>query len=447
MDALKRSIESGFSINSHSNLGNTPLHLSVLHNKRELFDYILTVDDVRIDAQNFWEMTPLMCAVQTRQTYYCEQLLAKGASVNVIYKGDNTLLHEVDTNLEIALMLIERDIDVNSVNSSGQTPLYTACTIGAYEIVSMLLCHGADPTIKCCGKLPLAEAVYTFPLIFQEILFDYTFHENEKCPIYIGILLGAASNPLFFDKILEQLSRIEFDDDSLPELASALDKLPFKTFKQIVDLCPKMFLRKFTVWVVCRAQFYFFKNTDVLEYCAFFIRQECFFHWFRLDHLFSTTCSVMNIGDNFRFPEATLNVIIYILLSYGSEFKYCHLESIYDRQGFSAFFETMLHMDVIDILTLPHHYTLVAAIYKIRLNLRSLENPFIDLPQRQRRLSDLSLLELSRNAARTFILDHYGVEKCGQFLAIVKRLNIPTVCKDILILKKLLSKPLIGDDL
>lgn len=431
---MKNLVESGFSINTHNNQGNTPLHLAVLYNQRELFDYILTVEDVRIDAENFRGLTPLMCAVSCGQIYFSEQLLEKGASVDVRYIGESSLLHEVD-NLETALMLLERNIDINSVDSYGKSPLYTACEIGAYEIACMLLCHGADCTIECCKKLPLAATFLTCPLFFQEILFDFTFHENEKCAIYLGMLIEAVSSPLLFDKILKKSSRFLFDESAFSHLTSVLDKLPFETFKQIVSQCSDNFVEELTIYIVCGERYKFFQNSEVLDYLTVFSREAYFRDTFQFESLFSANVFV---EKKFEFPEATLNNIFYLLLSYGSNLSFCDLKSIYNRQGFSDFFETMLHMEVCGFLLFP--YTAVSAIYNVKLDLITLENLFIEFPQQKRRLSEFSLLELSLNAARNHIMTHYGLANCGQFLATVKRLDIPIICKDILILKRSLSK-------
>ncbi|RZC37580.1 uncharacterized protein BDFB_013152 [Asbolus verrucosus] len=161
---LKLLLESGKSANINDNNGNTPLHIAVLKDKVKVFDYLLGLDDVRIDAENFDGVTPLAMALICANEYFALELIRKGADVNVARNTGYTPLHySVSNTLKVAQALILEGAEINVRSCLGETPLYVACERGNSDLVYMLLYFGADPSIPCCeGILPFTLALSNY---------------------------------------------------------------------------------------------------------------------------------------------------------------------------------------------------------------------------------------------------------------------------------------------
>ncbi|KAN0141689.1 Ankyrin repeat-containing domain protein [Lactarius tabidus] len=76
-------------------------------------------------------------------------MLDHNAGVHVCGAGGDSLLHcaAIAGRLEVARLLLKLDIEVNSRNNEGSTPLHLASAgyeVGNPDIVRLLLDHGAD---------------------------------------------------------------------------------------------------------------------------------------------------------------------------------------------------------------------------------------------------------------------------------------------------------------
>lgn len=78
-------------------------------------------------------------------------LIHAGADINAIYRFGNTYLIQEAISIEstnILRILLENGVNVNSVNSSGQTALHLAIMLGEVDHIKLLLKYGADPRIN-----------------------------------------------------------------------------------------------------------------------------------------------------------------------------------------------------------------------------------------------------------------------------------------------------------
>ena len=72
-----------------------------------------------------------------------QRLISKGADMNYEDEEGNTLLHVVG-NVEMAEFLLQRDLNIETRNNKGETPLYTAIKRGHYDVALLLSKKGAD---------------------------------------------------------------------------------------------------------------------------------------------------------------------------------------------------------------------------------------------------------------------------------------------------------------
>lgn len=86
-------------------------------------------------------------------------LLSVGADPNSTVTGSSPLYAAVwHHRLEATSSLIARGANVNAVEPSGVTPLFTAASNGDDALVRLLLAHGADANVRASCGTPLDVA-------------------------------------------------------------------------------------------------------------------------------------------------------------------------------------------------------------------------------------------------------------------------------------------------
>jgi hypothetical protein len=91
-----------------------------------------------------------------RKSAIVELLLKKGAPVNAKTQEGMTPLHVIEPNLDLVRLLLKYGADPNVATTAGITPLMQAAARGDRELVEILLVAGADPdaqlTVSPLGK-------------------------------------------------------------------------------------------------------------------------------------------------------------------------------------------------------------------------------------------------------------------------------------------------------
>lgn len=110
---------------------------------------------------------PLMAAIEKGDAAAIRRLLDDHADVNATNDAGATALMRAVSNADAALVrtLIDRGANVNAKSDEGRTALLVASGLhGGLPIVSTLLEHGADPSVKAAGfggeTNPLTEAAW-----------------------------------------------------------------------------------------------------------------------------------------------------------------------------------------------------------------------------------------------------------------------------------------------
>lgn len=101
---------------------------------------------ININTPNKKGETPLWTAITSKKYDLVRLLLDNNANINEGYNGHTPLTYACkknDTNL-LNLLLQYPQLNVNSTNALGKTPLYIACLHGNFDIVKILLLHNAN---------------------------------------------------------------------------------------------------------------------------------------------------------------------------------------------------------------------------------------------------------------------------------------------------------------
>ncbi|XP_046375434.2 ankyrin repeat and KH domain-containing protein mask-like [Haliotis rufescens] len=124
------------------------LHLACRGFNMDIVKYIVTqniVDDINTRTKN--EETPLMIAAMSQNKEAFDLLLQKGASLALVDKYDNTILHSASFGgkLEIAEFILAQNIvDINRRGDGGMSAVMMAAFFGNREVFHLLEKKGAN---------------------------------------------------------------------------------------------------------------------------------------------------------------------------------------------------------------------------------------------------------------------------------------------------------------
>ncbi|RZC27681.1 Ankyrin repeat domain containing protein, partial [Asbolus verrucosus] len=158
VEALESLLDSPRWYNVRDQSGHDLLQIAILLYKRQVFNFLLSLEGYPFDAVDKRGLTPLHVAVTVghRKEYFAMKLIRKGADVHATSKSGDTPLHYAiyrDCNLKIVEFLIINGADINAQNCDGETPLhkmFTQLSMNSavlIEAVSMILYYGSDVSI------------------------------------------------------------------------------------------------------------------------------------------------------------------------------------------------------------------------------------------------------------------------------------------------------------
>lgn len=159
-------------LNLRDAFGNAPLHRAI-RNSRQVLAKLLIDFGADLNACSSDGSPPLHLALNNGQEFILKHLVEHGADLNAGNSDGETLLHLAAKRglVEVAEMLVNHeDVNINTTDSSGFTPLHTAFT--SYRnyndvVVRLLLEHGADigartktgsTPLHVCASNPSGEA-------------------------------------------------------------------------------------------------------------------------------------------------------------------------------------------------------------------------------------------------------------------------------------------------
>jgi ankyrin repeat protein len=165
VEALKRLISAGASLESANAAGETPLLLAVKNNHLPAAALLIDTGS-NINAQAANKDSPWLLAGALGRTEMLRHMIPKGPDFSLRNRfGGNALIPACErAHVETVKLLLTTTIDVNHVNNLGWTCLLEIVILGDggarhVEVAKLVLAAGADPNIADKdGVSPLAHA-------------------------------------------------------------------------------------------------------------------------------------------------------------------------------------------------------------------------------------------------------------------------------------------------
>ena len=129
----------GASVRARDKIGRTPLMLAAIHGRVEAVKVLLE-NGSELDAANKNGGTAFWFAIVNSKPEVVAMLIEHGAGLTV--DGRPALFLASDTS--VAKVFLDRGVDVNVRDSTGNTALMVAAGTGKHLLASFLIAHGAD---------------------------------------------------------------------------------------------------------------------------------------------------------------------------------------------------------------------------------------------------------------------------------------------------------------
>ncbi len=149
MAGVRSLLNSGVSVNSVDNNGNSALMLAVANNHKDLVN-LLILRGADINVANNEGVTALHVAIDKNKPYFVNILLYKGADVNVASaNGTTALMRAIMANNDVVFnTLVDNGANIRATTRNDVTALHTAAQLGQVQMVERLLKEGAVPNAK-----------------------------------------------------------------------------------------------------------------------------------------------------------------------------------------------------------------------------------------------------------------------------------------------------------
>ena len=140
-------LQRGFDPNTPDPQGQVGLFLALRGGSEQVARVLLAHPDLKVDAANSSEETPLMMAALRGELEPARRLLDRGAKVE---RPGWTPLHYAASGPNPALvrLLLDRGSPIDARSPNGTTPLMMAARYGTEDATAMLLERGADASLR-----------------------------------------------------------------------------------------------------------------------------------------------------------------------------------------------------------------------------------------------------------------------------------------------------------
>jgi ankyrin repeat protein len=144
---LTRLLQRGFDPNTPDPQGQVGLFLALRGGSDQVVQVLVVHPDLRVDATNTTDETPLMMAALRGALEPARRLLDRGARVD---RPGWAPLHYAASgpSLPMVRLLLDRGAPIDARSPNGTTPLMMAARYGTEEAAALLLERGADASLR-----------------------------------------------------------------------------------------------------------------------------------------------------------------------------------------------------------------------------------------------------------------------------------------------------------
>ncbi len=138
-----------------------PLNIHIQNNliemvKDKLLLERITLNGVDVNRRNAEGQNALYWAIKKRSTHNANLLISFGSSL-MVSNTEHALFHAIaHGHHEMVVLLIERGLDINTIDNRGKTALMHAIETKAFETIKFLISHKANMYLLD-DKLNMAE--------------------------------------------------------------------------------------------------------------------------------------------------------------------------------------------------------------------------------------------------------------------------------------------------
>lgn len=446
----------------------------------DIIEFLLLQPSIDPNIRNFAGETPLMVACRTENIEAAKILIECGVDVNISNYEHVTPLHLAVSFPNLAHKLIQNGAHIDARDYSGDTPLHDAVAEECLETVYMLLYYNADVNAHGVNNLtPFMKSIIARNPYIQAALLEYVDDFNVETYDNVSTLALALSNRCpFVEDIIERgadvnyaygydlqdafslclqfpnarnfeliWNRLKYNADDMA-LGSVLWRISGTLRKELFEKYIDIIIESDNIEQVVDSV------SNAEDFYMVIVRFCDFFHQLSIEQLTKLTCR---------------------LLTYGYAVTSFDMSKVFLHYGYCDLYKIMLHMDIHVIGMRPPDtsrliYDVNSNIYSLLdqlvaiINIEYLHNSIYQVldyciyPRLTSAYLDLnkddyvtfkilhlpklpSLLELSRNKARDFIVHKCRVRTSRQFYTLINDLQISSVYKQILSFERILYKP------
>ncbi|CAN6903043.1 unnamed protein product [Brassica oleracea] len=153
-------VQSGVSVNCVDYSKRSPLHVAASVGNFEITKFLIE-NGADVNKKDSSGSTPLSEALRNEHDRVFEVLLRQVAYLGEDANGEYLCQIILENDVALLRGVLKQNINPNSRNKAGQTPLHIAASVGRYEAAKLLIAYGADHNLKdSSGLLPIEEAAH-----------------------------------------------------------------------------------------------------------------------------------------------------------------------------------------------------------------------------------------------------------------------------------------------
>ncbi|KAK9878014.1 hypothetical protein WA026_020642 [Henosepilachna vigintioctopunctata] len=355
LENLKRLVLQGNSLRVVDNNGDTPLHHAVrmfTPENMDILKYLLSIEDIDLEATNHTGMTPLLTAVKNMNEIAGLLLIEAGADSNMASSEYTTPLHySAKFSSKLSEALILRGAEINAIDANMDTPLHCAISTNSFEVVPMLLYYNADTNLRNADGLTpfMLSLTYGYTELADE-LFEYVTDFNlVSCHNRSTLQCAILRNYPRIKEMIERGADVNYGSDN--DLFLDGHPIEIDTFRYVwKHFNYECRLRKYKPHIlisvlsnVLYSNDYKLQAVDIILCCE---NTNKMLNLTQESENYPLIHPVVNRLYKMRVSQEEAHKYCAILLSYGLKVYDIDLDMVYERFGYCELFKLLLQMPI-----------------------------------------------------------------------------------------------------